>query len=136
MFAFCNRKASLLANVYLQRQQAGRAGRRSRDSLVVLVAESFAVDQYYANNPDQLFDGKLEELMVDIDSKVVLEGKFPFLDYTYGPSQEFDCSLAHLQCAGFEMPLTHTDEEWFGPSMTPICEERLMKDKTGWYGFN
>ncbi|TFK25045.1 DEAD/H helicase [Coprinopsis marcescibilis] len=95
------------------RQQAGRAGRRSRDSVVILVAESFAVDQYYAKNPEQLFDGKLEELMVDIDSKVVLE--------------------AHLQCAGFEMPLTATDEEWFGPSMMPICKERLLKDNTGWY---
>ena len=57
-----------------QRQQAGRAGRRSRDSLVVLVPESFAIDQYYANNPEDLFTGQLGDLTVDIDSKVVLEG--------------------------------------------------------------
>ena len=65
-------------DVSLQRQQAGRAGRRSKDSLVVLVAESFAVDQYYANHPEELFDGKLDELMVDVDSKVVLEGASMF----------------------------------------------------------
>ncbi|KAJ2931416.1 hypothetical protein H1R20_g5708, partial [Candolleomyces eurysporus] len=95
------------------RQQAGRAGRRSKDSLVVLVAESFAVDQYYANHPEELFDGKLDELMVDVDSKVVLE--------------------AHLQCAGFEMPISSGDEQWFGPSMHEICEKSLTKDKDGWY---
>ncbi|EAU88392.2 DEAD/H helicase [Coprinopsis cinerea okayama7 len=95
------------------RQQAGRAGRRSQDSLVVLVVEPFAIDQYYAKNPTELFDGRLDELMVDIDSKVVLE--------------------AHLQCAAFEMPLSGEDEEWFGPSTREICEQRLLKDKDGWY---
>ena len=58
-----------------QRQQAGRAGRRSKDSLIVLLTEPFAVDQYYANHPDELFDKKLDELMVDVDSRVVLEGR-------------------------------------------------------------
>jgi hypothetical protein len=33
------------------------------------------VDQYYANHPDELFDKKLEGLMVDVDSRVVLEGR-------------------------------------------------------------
>ncbi|KAJ2916877.1 hypothetical protein MD484_g3585, partial [Candolleomyces efflorescens] len=95
------------------RQQAGRAGRRSKDSLVVLVAESFAVDQYYANHPEELFDGKLDELMVDVDSKVVLE--------------------AHLQCAGFEMPISTGDEQWFGTAMHEICRNSLTRDKDGWY---
>ncbi|KAH6918791.1 DEAD/H helicase [Coprinopsis sp. MPI-PUGE-AT-0042] len=95
------------------RQQAGRAGRRSQDSLVVLVTEPFAIDQYYANNPEDLFTSQLGELSVEIDSKVVLE--------------------AHLQCAGYEMPLSSNDEEWFGPAMKSICEESLLKDKDGWY---
>ena len=36
--------------------------------------DPFAVDTYYANNPQELFDKKLDELMVEVDSKVVLEG--------------------------------------------------------------
>ena len=38
------------------------------------MTESFAIDQYYANNPEDLFTGQLGELSVEIDSKVVLEG--------------------------------------------------------------
>lgn len=75
-----------MTEITLQRQQAGRAGRRSKDSLVVLVAESFAVDQYYANHPEELFDGKLDELMVDVDSKVVLEGASTSPSIVYIPN--------------------------------------------------
>ncbi|KAF8078143.1 P-loop containing nucleoside triphosphate hydrolase protein, partial [Lyophyllum atratum] len=41
------------------RQQAGRAGRRCRDSLAVLVADPFPVDQYYIEHPDELFENRL-----------------------------------------------------------------------------
>lgn len=41
-------------------------------------------------------------------------------------------SVAHLQCAGYEMPLSDTDEKWFGPSMKEICQRRLEKDTDGW----
>ncbi|QRW17015.1 DEAD/DEAH box helicase [Rhizoctonia solani] len=37
------------------RQQMGRAGRRARDALTVLVADSRAIDQHYVNHPDELF---------------------------------------------------------------------------------
>ncbi|KAH0830257.1 P-loop containing nucleoside triphosphate hydrolase protein [Lanmaoa asiatica] len=35
-----------------QRQQAGRAGRRTRDSLAVLVADNLPIDQHYVQHPD------------------------------------------------------------------------------------
>lgn len=95
------------------RQQAGRAGRRSKDSLIVLLTEPFAVDQYYANHPEELFDKRLDELMVDVDSKVVLE--------------------AHMQCASYEMPISLSDETWFGPALQGVCESNLIKDDDGWY---
>ena len=58
-----------------QKQQAGRAGRRSRDSLVVLVADPFPVDQHYVQNPDDLFENSLDDLIIDIDNEVILEGE-------------------------------------------------------------
>ncbi|KAI0637127.1 DEAD/H helicase [Trametes polyzona] len=95
------------------RQQAGRAGRRARDALAVFVADSLPVDQHFVNNPEELFDRSTDDLIVDLESKVILE--------------------AHLQCAGHEMPLTDEDEAYFGPFMKEICETRLVKDQDGWY---
>ncbi|KAL7283261.1 hypothetical protein ACG7TL_002690 [Trametes sanguinea] len=95
------------------RQQAGRAGRRARDALAVFVADSLPVDQHFVNYPEELFDRTTDDLIVDLDSKVILE--------------------AHLQCAAHEMPLTDEDEVYFGPSMKELCETRLIKDKEGWY---
>ncbi|KAI0374726.1 DEAD/H helicase [Pilatotrama ljubarskyi] len=95
------------------RQQAGRAGRRARDALAVFVADSLPVDQHFVNHPEELFDRTTDDLLIDLDSKVILE--------------------AHLQCAGHEMPLTGEDEVYFGPLMKEICETRLVKDKEGWF---
>ncbi|KAF7972104.1 hypothetical protein HWV62_18928 [Athelia sp. TMB] len=91
------------------RQQAGRAGRRARDSLVVFVAENFPIDQHYVQNPQELFEKSADDLIVDLESKVILE--------------------AHLQCAGQEMPLSKADTEYFGPLMVEICETQLSQDK-------
>ncbi|KAI1787885.1 P-loop containing nucleoside triphosphate hydrolase protein [Ganoderma leucocontextum] len=95
------------------RQQAGRAGRRARDALGILVADALPVDQYYVEHPDELFDRSTDELMIDLDNKVILE--------------------AHLQCAAHEMPLTAEDEKYFGATMVEICEAKLDKDHEGWY---
>ncbi|KAF8350877.1 P-loop containing nucleoside triphosphate hydrolase protein [Amanita rubescens] len=95
------------------RQQAGRVGRRSRDSLTILVAESFAIDRHYVNNPSELYDQPPNDLLVDLDNKIVLE--------------------AHLQCAAHEMPLSQDDMEFFGPQLQDICNAKLRKDEDGWY---
>jgi DEAD/DEAH box helicase domain-containing protein len=76
------------------------------------VAESLPVDQYYVKNPDELFGKPTEDLMIDLESKVIVE--------------------AHLQCAGQEMPLSLDDEIYFGPLTRELCETRLIKDKDGW----
>ncbi|KAG2061268.1 DEAD H helicase [Suillus hirtellus] len=95
------------------RQQAGRAGRRSRDSLAVLVAEDFPIDRNYVKFPDKLYNRPMDDLSVDIESKVVIE--------------------AHLQCAAHEMPLSKDDAFYFGASLGELCDSRLRKDKDGWY---
>ncbi|KAJ7756837.1 P-loop containing nucleoside triphosphate hydrolase protein [Mycena maculata] len=95
------------------RQQAGRAGRRARDSLALFVAECLPIDQHYVNNPQELFEGNIEDLVVDLDNSILLE--------------------AHLQCAAQEMPICQTDTKFFGPLMKEICETRLRVDNDGWY---
>ncbi|KAF5391897.1 hypothetical protein D9757_001704 [Collybiopsis confluens] len=94
------------------RQQAGRAGRRKRDSLAVFIAEGFPIDQYYLDKPEELFDGAVDDLVIDLDNKIILE--------------------SHLQCAAHELPLCLDDERYFGPLMKEICEAKLHIDD-GWY---
>ncbi|KIJ60621.1 hypothetical protein HYDPIDRAFT_32044 [Hydnomerulius pinastri MD-312] len=95
------------------RQQAGRAGRRARDSLAILVADGLPIDQHYVNYPDDLYNRPMEELIVDLDSKVIIEG--------------------HLQCAAQEMPLSKDDHIYFGPLLAELCDTKLTKDQDGWY---
>ena len=96
------------------RQQSGRAGRRNKDSLSVLIGDCFPTDQYYMANPDEIFTKPNCELQVDLTNMLVLEG--------------------HMQCAAHEMPLRpDEDREYFGKLLPEICEERLRKDDLGFY---
>ena len=96
------------------RQQSGRAGRRNKDSLSILVGDGFATDQHYMQNPDELFSKPNCELQVDLDNMLVKEG--------------------HIQCAAYEMPLRPVeDAQYFGADLPEICKQRLVKDNTGFY---
>ncbi|EER28415.1 hypothetical protein D8B26_004757 [Coccidioides posadasii str. Silveira] len=96
------------------RQQSGRAGRRNKDSLSILVGDSYATDQHYMRNPDELFTKPNCELQVDLQNELVLEG--------------------HLQCAAFEMPIhPEEDEQYFGPQLAQLASTRLVRDNMGFY---
>ncbi|KAF2725731.1 P-loop containing nucleoside triphosphate hydrolase protein [Polychaeton citri CBS 116435] len=96
------------------RQQSGRAGRRNKDSLSILVGDCFPTDQYYMANPDEIFTKPNCELQVDLTNMLVLEG--------------------HIQCAAHEMPVnSDADDTFFGKQLQEICEERLRKDDLGFY---
>lgn len=96
------------------RQQSGRAGRRNKDSLSVLVGDCFPTDQYYMANPDEIFTKPNCELQVDLTNMLVLEG--------------------HIQCAAHEMPINpDEDKKYFTKQLPEICEERLRKDDLGFY---
>ncbi|KAK0671111.1 hypothetical protein QBC41DRAFT_363511 [Cercophora samala] len=91
------------------RQQSGRAGRRNKDSLSILVGDSFATDQHYMNNPDELFTKPNAALQVDLDNMLVKEG--------------------HIQCAAYELPIRpDVDSVYFGPDLAEICSTRLLHD--------
>ncbi|KAH7376189.1 hypothetical protein B0T11DRAFT_17886 [Plectosphaerella cucumerina] len=96
------------------RQQSGRAGRRNKDSLSVLVGDCFPTDQHYMQNPDELFTKPNCALQVDLENMLVREG--------------------HIQCAAFEMPIRSVeDAQYFGVDLGQICEERLLKGPMGFY---
>ena len=91
------------------RQQSGRAGRRNKDSLSLLVGDCFPCDQHYMANPDEIFTKPNCELQVDLSNEMVMEG--------------------HIQCAAYEMPIrVNEDEKFFGKQLSEICESRLVHD--------
>ncbi|RKF60572.1 ATP-dependent helicase HRQ1 [Erysiphe neolycopersici] len=96
------------------RQQSGRAGRRNKDSLSILVGDSFPTDQHYMQNPDEIFTKPNSKLQVDLQNMLVLEG--------------------HIQCAAHEMPI-RIDEDitYFSKFLREIAETRLVKDELGFY---
>ncbi|KAK6354514.1 hypothetical protein TWF696_003657 [Orbilia brochopaga] len=99
------------------RQQSGRAGRRKQDSLSVLIGDHFPLDQHYMSNPDLIKSMPNPSLHIDLENLLVLEG--------------------HLQCAAFEMPINaKEDEKYFGSSIKTLAEERLLKDKQGFFHCN
>ena len=73
-------------------QQAGRVGRRSDRSVVVLVARSQPLDQFIIENPDYFFGRSPEHGLINPDNLLIL--------------------LSHIQCASFELPFR--DGEHFG----------------------
>ncbi|KAF9792472.1 P-loop containing nucleoside triphosphate hydrolase protein [Thelephora terrestris] len=95
------------------RQQIGRAGRRTRDSLTVFVPEPMPMDEHYLKKPEDLLRGPVADIILDLKNPLILE--------------------AHLQCAGTEMPVTLEDAQYFGPMMKEVCDTRLSKDADGWY---
>lgn len=66
-------------------QRAGRVGRRERESAVLFVARSFAIDQYLMRNPGWLFDAPREAVSIDPDNAIILTN--------------------HVKCAAFELPI-------------------------------
>jgi len=77
-------------------QQAGRAGRRSGESVVFLVASSSPLDQYIINNPDYFFGKNPENGLINPDNLAIL--------------------YSHIKCAAFELPFR--DGEKFGVETT------------------
>lgn len=74
-------------------QRLGRAGRRNRASLGILVAGSDLMDQFLARHPEFLFGASPEHARIDPDQLLIL--------------------MDHLRCAAFELPFRAGDA--FGP---------------------
>ena len=67
-------------------QQAGRAGRRGEESLLILVGTSDPLDQYMMTHPDYFFAQSPESAFVNPDNLYIL--------------------LNHVKCAAYELPFS------------------------------
>ena len=65
-------------------QQAGRAGRRQGESLVIYVASSTPLDQYIIQHPDYFFKQSPEVARINPDNPIIL--------------------VDHIKCAAYELP--------------------------------
>lgn len=97
-------------------QQAGRAGRRHGESLVIMVASSGPMDQYVIQNPDYFFKRSPETARIHPDNLIIL--------------------IDHIKCAAFELPF-HAGES-FGSFETEevleyLAEERVLYENGGKY---
>jgi DEAD/DEAH box helicase domain-containing protein len=100
-------------------QQAGRAGRKSDEALVVFVAYNDPIDQYLMRHPAYFFGQTPENAVIDPVNPYILAG--------------------HLSCAAFELPLGDEDEAVFGQLTRPVVSvlEEVKKvkkidDRTYW----
>ncbi|KAH9450935.1 hypothetical protein MJO28_009596 [Puccinia striiformis f. sp. tritici] len=95
-------------------QQAGRAGRRNKESLAMLILEQRGLDQHFANHPEELFEAQGTSISLDLRNQRLL--------------------LAHLDCAAHEIPVVpDEDSKYFGPNLTDLCAEHLLVDGQGFY---
>ena len=95
-------------------QRFGRAGRRNRPALGVLVASSQPLDQYIVRNPDFFLGASPEHARIDPDQLLIL--------------------LDHVRCAAFE--LAFKDGERFGPEpprelLEVLAEEGVVHEEGG-----
>ncbi len=92
-------------------QRSGRVGRNKRDSVLILVAQPDALDQYFMRHPHRFFQSDYEKAVVDPSNRVVLR--------------------AHLVCAASELPLREEGDLFdlkgaLSPIMAQMERERLL----------
>lgn len=85
------------------RQQAGRSGRKERDSLVVMVASGLPLDQFLLQHTDYLFARPVEQALIQPDNLIIL--------------------FQHIRCAIFELPFD--SQESFG-NLNPQILAQLL----------
>lgn len=85
------------------RQQAGRAGRGTNESLAVFVASSDPLDQFLVSHPDFLLDRSPERALINANNSLIL--------------------LKHIQCAAYELPFN--EDQSFGKINSQLLLEYL-----------
>jgi DEAD/DEAH box helicase domain-containing protein len=101
-------------------QQAGRAGRRHGEALVIMVASSSPLDQYIIQNPAYFLEKSPETARINPDNLIIL--------------------IDHMKCAAYELPFK--EGEQFGTVGTEelleyLTEERVLyRNGDKWFWMN
>lgn len=82
-------------------QQAGRAGRRHEEALIIMVASSSPLDQYIVRHPEYFFNRPPESARINPENLIIL--------------------VDHLKCASYELPFRE-DEQFGGMEVEEILQ--------------
>ena len=91
-------------------QQAGRAGRKLQDSVVVFIGYADALNQYLLRNPTLILDRGFEAAVIDLTNPYIISG--------------------HLACAASELPLRKEEvSEDASPNYPPGAAEAKLESR-------
>jgi DEAD/DEAH box helicase domain-containing protein len=90
-------------------QQAGRAGRREGEALVVMIARNTPIDQYLCYRPGHLMGRSPENAIIDRDNAFIV--------------------LGHIQSALYELALDAGQTPLFGPAAEDLI---ALLEEQGW----
>jgi DEAD/DEAH box helicase domain-containing protein len=95
-------------------QQAGRAGRKLQDSVVVFVGYADALNQYLLRNPALILERGFEAAVIDLANPYIIKG--------------------HLTCAASELPLRAEEVTETQAPLVKALEDELILRRTpsGW----
>jgi DEAD/DEAH box helicase domain-containing protein len=88
-------------------QRGGRVGRAGRESLIALIAQPDALDQYFMHHPEDFFGRGFESAVVDPDNPVVVS--------------------KHLVCASAEIPLRRDESIIPVQNFTPLLDQLVSE---------
>jgi len=88
-------------------QRGGRVGRGDRESLMVLVAQPDALDQYFMRHPNRFFEQGFESAVLDPNNREILK--------------------EHIPCAAAEKPLAD-DDPYFSSVLFPNAFKELEQE--------
>jgi DEAD/DEAH box helicase domain-containing protein len=95
-------------------QQAGRAGRKLQDSVVVFIGYADALNQYLLRNPALILERGFEAAVIDLTNPYIISG--------------------HLACAASELPLRSEEVDEALRPVVKALEDKLVLRRTpvGW----
>jgi DEAD/DEAH box helicase domain-containing protein len=95
-------------------QQAGRAGRKLQDSVVVFIGYADALNQYLLRNPALILERGFEAAVIDLTNPYIISG--------------------HLACAASELPLRKDEVDEVRRPAVKALEDKLVLRPTpvGW----
>ncbi|MET3504331.1 DEAD/DEAH box helicase [Halalkalibacter oceani] len=101
-------------------QQAGRAGRRQNEAVIIMVAGSTPLDQYIVQHPEYFFERSPESARINPDNLIIL--------------------IDHIKCAAYELPFKQ-GETFDGVELDDIleflAEEQVLHQRgKKWYWMN
>jgi DEAD/DEAH box helicase domain-containing protein len=88
-------------------QRGGRVGREDRDSLIALIAQPDALDQYFMRHPEDFFGRGFESAIVDPDNSVI--------------------ASKHLVCASAEIPLRREEDIFPLKKYEPLLDQLVAE---------